>query len=337
MQEFKLKKGTFDVAAIGSALMDITAAVSEDILSELGLKKGSMHLIDEEKSREILKHLDDSKLKLSPGGSSANTAAGVRDLGGSGLYISSVGDDECGRLFVRQTKRAGVKIVAAVHAGMSGHAIAFITPDGERTFATHLGAAKKLCAEDISAENILSAAVLHIEGYILEPDSAYAACLKAVKTAKAGGTVVSVDLSDSSLVDRVRDRLESVVKDFADIVFANEEEACAFVGKRNPIEALHELGEYCSLAVLKRGSDGSIIKTAGRTYEIPAVKVDVANTNGAGDMYAAGIIYGLARGFSPEKAGRLASAAAALIVGQTSARLESPVNAKEILSAEGLL
>ena len=320
----------YDVTGIGSALLDITVLVNDALLDELGFQKGSMHLIDEERSKAVLKMLNGLDLAFSPGGSAANTIAGINSLGGSALFLGAVGNDDYGRAYINETENTGVKTHISVYDGLSGHAITFITPDGERTFATHLGAALKFSEDNVAERDITSSKTLHLEAYLFEMDELYNACLKAIKFAKANGVLVSIDLSDSSLIERIYDRMKQTVEEYADIVFANEDEAFRFTGKREAA-ALEELAHLCRFAVVKLGERGSLIKTDGRIYEIGAVKTNTVNTNGAGDIYAAGIIYGLTHGLDAQKSGDIASAAASLVVSSEKARLDGKINALALL------
>jgi sugar/nucleoside kinase (ribokinase family) len=320
----------YDVTGIGSALLDITVSVNTALLDEFGFQKGSMHLIDEESSKAVLKRLEGFNFSFSPGGSAANTIAGVNSLGGNALLLGTVGSDDHGRVYISETEKTGVKTHIGIHDGLSGHAVTFITPDGERTFATHLGAALKFSENDIVKQDITSSKVLHIEAYLFEIDELYKACLKAIKFAKDGGTLVSIDLSDSSLVERIYGKMRQTVEEYADIVFANEDEAFCFTGKREAA-ALEELARLCRFAIVKLGERGSLIKTEGHVYEISAVKTNVVNTNGAGDIYAGGIIYGLTHGLSVQKSGYIASAAASLIVGSEKARLDKKIDALSLI------
>jgi len=320
----------YDVTGIGSALLDITVSVDYALLDKLGFQKGSMHLIDEKRSKAVLKMLDGLDLVFSPGGSAANAIAGVSSLGGRALFLGAVGNDDYGRTYISETEKTGVKTHIGVYDGLSGHAITFITPDGERTFATHLGAALKFSEDNIVEQDIASSKVLHIEAYLLEIDELYKTCLRTIKFAKANGVLVSIDLSDSFLVERIRDRMRQTVEEYADIIFANEDEAFSFTGKREAA-ALEELARLCHFAVIKLGERGSLIKTDDRIYEISGVKTNTVNTNGAGDIYAAGIIYGLTHGLDAQKSGDIASAAASLIVGSEKARLDKKINALSLI------
>jgi sugar/nucleoside kinase (ribokinase family) len=323
-------KKNYDVTGIGSALLDFMVSVDDDFLSSLGLNKGGMHLIDEERSREIFRKIKDYKLTVVPGGSSANTVAGISALGGKGAFIGRVADDDNGRIYVQQTIESGVKSCISPGQGITGHAITFITPDLERTFATHLGAALELSPEDVDLAVVENSSVLHLEGYLFEADNLMEVCFKAMDAAKGSGTLVSVDLADPGLIDRAGPVLNSIVNNNADIVFANESEALKFTGFQEE-KALENLGSRTSFAVVKLGPRGSLIKTGNKNFVIPPYNVDVVNTNGAGDMYAAGVLYGLTNGIDPEKSGKIGSYAASLVVASPGARYAGKIDISDII------
>lgn len=320
-----IKKSKYDVTGIGSALLDFMVSVDDSFLNEMGLQKGGMHLIDENRSREIFAAINSLKMEVIPGGSSANTVAGIAALGGRGAFVGRVAEDENGVSYINQTIGSGVESFITKGNGITGHAITFITPDLERTFATHLGAALELSPDNVDVTLISSSSLLHLEGYLFEADNLRQVCFKAMEAAKKAGTAVSIDLADPGLIERAGQVLEDAVDNFADIVFVNENEALKFTGSPEE-EALHLLAERCSFAVVKLGARGSLIKTRGDVFKIPSYSVDVVNTNGAGDMYAAGILYGLARGFDPEKSGRIGSYAASLVVASPGARYKGAID-----------
>lgn len=314
------KNSSYGVTAIGSALLDITAEIDNELLAELQLTKGGMHLVEAGQSHAILQRISEIKVLYSAGGSAANAVAGVVDLGGNGLFLGSVGNDEYGRMYINETEQSGVKANLGKYSEMTGTAITLITPDGERTFATHLGAALNFSESDVHESDITASSILHLEGYLFEMDNLYNACLKAMQIAKQNGVLISIDLADSLLIERIYDRMYGVVEKYADIVFADEDESYRFTGKKE-VEALDELEKLCTLAVVKIGERGSLIKINGQFQKIEPVETKVINTNGAGDMYAAGILYGVTHGLDIAASGRLASAAASLVVGRSTARL----------------
>ena len=317
-----------EVIGIGSALLDFTYEVDDDILKQLVLKKGTMSLITESGSEKILQKMKDYPVKVSPGGSSANTMAGIAVLGGSGAFIGKVGNDVNGKVYIVETEKFGVKAHINSTDSMTGHAITFITPDSERTFATNLGAALSLRPDDVSEEAISESSILHVEGYLLEGDLKDAS-VHAMELAKKHNVKISVDLADPSLIARNLGEFKGIVRNYADIVFVNEDEAEAFTQKTGN-EALDFIHLFCEVAVVKLGAKGSLIKQGDRVFTIEPVKTKVVNTNGAGDMYAAGILYGIANGIPMDRAGKIASYAAAQVVGQVEARLNERIDVSSI-------
>lgn len=323
------KRAAFDVLGIGSALLDFTVPVDDADLGSFGLRKGEMQLIDEGRSREILARLAGREMEITPGGSSANTLAGIAMLGGQGVFLGTVGTDEHGDRYIQDTERIGVKAEISRHESMTGHAITFITPDSERTFATHLGAALHFNKDNVSEELIKKSKIIHLEGYLFEPPGLREACMRALEFAKKNEVLVSLDLSDPALIDRIRPVFNEVVRDYADIIFVNEDEARVFTGKERA-DALKELSGLCEFAVVKLGVDGSLIDTNGTVYRIPSYRTDVVNTNGAGDVYAAGVLYGIASGFRPDRAGKIGSYIASKVVSQVGARLPGKISIRSI-------
>ncbi|HON78257.1 MAG TPA: adenosine kinase [Spirochaetota bacterium] len=317
-----------EVIGIGSALLDFTYEVDDVILKDLGLKKGTMSLITESGSEKILQKMKEYPVKVSPGGSAANTMAGIAVLGGNGAFIGKVGNDINGKIYIAETEKFGVKAHINSTNAMTGHAITFITPDSERTFATNLGAALSLRPDDVSEEAISKSSILHVEGYLLEGDLKDAS-VHAMELAKKHNVKISVDLADPSLIARNLGEFKGIVRNYADIVFVNEDEAEAFTQKTGH-EALDFIHLFCEVAVVKLGAGGSLIKQGDRVHTIEPVKIKVVNTNGAGDMYAAGILYGIAHDIPMERAGKIASYAAAQVVGQAEARLNERIDVNSI-------
>ena len=308
---------------MGSALLDLTFNISDNILTDLNLKKGEMKLINKQESNDILNKLNSHKFTTDPGGSAANTIAGIGFLGGKSVLLGKIGLDNHGEIYETKTKEAGVDSNLAKHQEEStGHAITFITPDFERTFATHLGASLHLKKEDILEEAIEKSKILHIEGYQVDLPELREVVLHAIEFAKKHKTLVSLDLSDPSIVIKNKEIFENLLKSHIDIIFANETEAKAFTNKE-PEQALEDLAKYCNVAIVKLGKDGSLIKSKDKTYKIKAQKVEVENTNGAGDAYAAGFLYGVTNNWNLENAGNFASQIGALVVSNKSARLEN--------------
>ncbi|MBD3248906.1 adenosine kinase [Candidatus Woesearchaeota archaeon] len=311
----------YDVFGVGSALVDFLVEIDDDEFLEFSLEKGNFHLVDEMRSKEILEKLKHKDIKIDAGGSAANTIAGVAFLGGKSVFYGNVGEDEQSLVFEQKNKEAGVRSVLGKSKGMTGYAITFITPDSQRTFATNLGASLALKEDDSVKDLIAKSRIVHLEGYQLEDENLRKVSLFAMKAAKENGCLVSIDLADPGLIERNLSDLRKIIKEFADIVFVNEEEAKAFTGREEK-EALEELSKFCDYAVVKLGEKGSLIKHDGKVYRVGAIRTDAVDTTGAGDMYAAGILYGIARGLSLDEAGKIASENSAKVVSQIGARLK---------------
>ncbi len=311
----------YDVVGIGNPLLDFIVEVSDERLDEIGLTKGTMQLIDADESARLLGLLDGDTVMVAPGGSSANTVAGTSVLGGSTVFIGKVGDDAHGCTYVERTTESGVLSRLTPHLTLStGHAITFITPDGERTFATHLGAALGFRDFDIDEIDIAQSQYLHLEGYQLAGPDSLKAVYRAIEIAKDFGTRVSIDLSDAGVISGNLDLIKKLLRESVDMVFVNEVEAEALTGK-NAEDAVDVIAAMCDMAVVKVGGGGSYIKSNGVTHKVPVYATTVVNTNGAGDMYAGGVIYGLTHGRSPMDAGHIGSFAASRVVSQKEARL----------------
>lgn len=314
------KTKQYDVFGIGSALMDILFETEDSLLDEIRLKKGQFHLIDEEKAKEIISKLDFSSAKFVPGGSASNTIAGISLLGGKGVFNGKVAEDDHGNKYVEETLRAKIKPdINKIKLGITGYALTFITPDSERTFAVHLGAASTLGTKDVFEEDIAQSKILHIEGYLFE-GSLKEAALHAMETAKKHGTKISIDLGDPGVVKRNISLFRKVLDEYADIVFANELEAKEFTGVEES-EALNILGEICETAIVKLGEKGSLIKHKGEFHNIPAFKTNAIDTTGAGDIYAAGVLHALAVHGDIKKGAENGALAASKVVSKIGARL----------------
>lgn len=321
----------YDVIGIGSPLVDFTVQVEDQFLTEFNLVKGRMHLIDSIKSKIFFDKLKNTKVTSSPGGSSANTLAGVSALGGKSIFLGKIGFDKHGKFYEQSTIDGGIVSRLSRHPSeLTGHAITFITPDSERTFATHLGAALQFRKEDILEEDIKESKILHLEAYQLEDVALKEMVIHAISFAEKHNVKVSLDLGDASLVKRNLNSFKKIVEEHVDYVFFNEHEAKAFTGHDNE-KALAIIGNYCDFVALKLGDKGSIIRSKDKIHVFPSYPVEVQNTNGAGDMYVAGILYSLTHDIPIEKAGFLASFAASQVVATPNARLDYKINSEEFL------
>ena len=286
---------------LGNALVDILVQLPNDAkLFELNLSKGSMQLVDAERMQSILAQTEGLPRTLAAGGSAANTIHGLANLGMSTAFIGKVGDDSFGQAFANDMTQNGITPIMLKGNAESGRALAFITPDSERTFAVYLGAAIEMTPNDLNPSLFSGYTHFHIEGYLVQN---HGLVRKAVELAKQSGCSISLDLA-YNVVEENLDFLREIVENYVDIVFANEEEAKAFTGKM-PVEALNELGKLADIAVVKLGADGSIIKQGETTYEVGVIEVSSIDTTGAGDLYAAGFLYGLSKGLSLLKCGEI--------------------------------
>ncbi len=310
---FKMNK-TNDVIALGNALMDFLVEIDEDKLLGMDLRKGEMHLIEEEQAKRILKKLKTHKLniELVPGGSASNTLRCLGLLGANVILCGKVGNDHHGEIYIEEIKNHHVLPRINTSPKVTGHAITFITPDAERTFSVHLGASIELATDDILEEDIASSKILLLEGYQLEGKTKETV-FHAAALAKKYRTLIAFDLSDGGVIRRNETLIHDFVKKYVDILFANELEARDYTGLTEK-EAAQRLGQEAAIAIVKVGERGSFIHANGRLMEIHAAPARAIDTTGAGDTFAAGFLYGYCHGWPLEKSGTLGSMLAAKIV-----------------------
>ena len=311
---------THDVVSLGNPLMDILIDVEEGFLKELNLVKGNMHLLDEEQIKEIENKLNQTKIKLAPGGSEANTLSALSMLGHKVVYFGKVGQDDYGETYHKKLLEDGVLSKVIKVNGMTGKAITLITPDSERTFATHLGVSILFEDSEINEGDIIEAKYLHITAYILNGEPTRTAAMKAMEIAKNNNVKICLDLADPNMVKANKELLKTVIEEYANIVIANENEAKEFTGQE-PEEAINTLAEKAEITIIKLGKEGSIIKNNNKIIKIPGFKVNAIDTTGAGDIYTAGFLYGLLNDLSLEISGKIASFIASKVVEVKGARL----------------
>ncbi len=307
------------ILGLGNALVDIIVFIDDDnILRTLELPKGSMTLVDIDKSNSIRDICRSFETSFASGGSAANTIYGLARLGVETSLIGKIGKDDYGQIFHDDLLKSSIKPLLLTSDTHTGRAVALISPDRERTFATHLGAAVELDENDLREDQFQGHDYFHIEGYIVQNN---ALLEKAVKLAKKANLTVSLDLASYNVVEANLEFLKYIVHDYVDVVFANEEEAKAFTGL-DPDAALDQMAYMSDIAVVKTGSKGSLVKSGDRKFRIEAFDARVVDTNGAGDIYAAGFLYGLSKGFSLDKCGRTGALLAGRIIEITGARLD---------------
>ena len=309
------------ILGIGSALVDFLAQVpNEQILNELNLPKGSMTYVDIDNSVKISQMITERfGSQRASGGSAANTMSGLAQLGVETGFVSKVGKDEVGQFFEKQMADTHVKPLMLKSDTPSGRVMAFVTPDGERTFATCLGAAIELSPDDIKPELFDGWDIFYVEGYLVANPNMLR---KAVETAKTKGLKIAIDLASYNVVEESRDFLLELVENYVDIVFANEQESFALTGLE-PEAALHFIAERCEIAVVKVGAKGAFIQRANEIVTIPPMQAEVVDTTGAGDMWAAGFLAGLVKGKDLRTCGMMGAIVAKNIIEVIGAKMDA--------------
>jgi len=331
-----MTQAKYDVLGIGNAIFDVLVQTDEGFLAAHGMTKGGMALIDEARALSIYRDMGPAT-EMS-GGSAANTIVGIASLGARAAYIGKVRDDQIGRLYSHDIRAAGVafETTSAVAGPATGCSYILVTPDGERTMNTFLGAAQELAPSDIDPAQVAASAILYLEGYLWDPKDAKDAFVKASTIAHDAGRQVALTLSDSFCVDRYRDEFFDLMrKGTVDLVFANEAELRSLYQTADFDAALSQLRRDAKLAVVTRSEKGCVVASGDGVTAVGAFPVDkIVDTTGAGDLFAAGFLFGLVRGVGHESAGRLGALAAAEVIGHIGARPQ--VSLKKLATQNGL-
>ncbi len=332
--------GRFDVVAVGNAIVDVLTRVEDAFLEDHGLVKGSMALVDQDRSHHLYDAMGPG-VEVS-GGSAANTVVGVTSLGGRAAFIGRVRDDQLGEVFGHDIRAAGVHydFPAATTGPSTARCLILVSPDGERTMNTYLGASVEIGPDEIDRQLAADGRFLYVEGYLWDAPEAIDAIALAMDAARDGGRRVAFSLSDGFCVDRHRKEFLDLVTHRVEVLFANEGEICSLFEVDDLDRAIEQLrqvtGEGSSvleLACVTRGAEGSVLVTADDEVEVPAEPAEVVDTTGAGDLYAAGVLHGLAAGDPLERCGRLGSLASAECIAHVGAR---PLVSLAELAAERL-
>ncbi|MGC8803156.1 MAG: adenosine kinase [Bacteroidales bacterium] len=299
------------ILGIGNALVDILVNVENDFLTNNGLSRGSMQLVDKHRIGELMQKLGSKAFQQASGGSAANTIVGLSCLGAATGYVGKIGHDSMGNFFAQELQKQHIKayLLYSPHTD-TGTALTFITPDSERTFATYLGAAVELDAPDLNRAFFKDFSFLHLEGYLVYNHQLIE---QAIEFARQHQMEISLDLASYNVVEANRDFLERIIRQSVDVVFANEQEALALTGLE-PEAAVDAIGQQCKIAVVKVGARGSWIKTGNEKYFVDAFKVQPVDTTGAGDLYAAGFLYGYLNNWPWEACGKLGSLVASEVI-----------------------
>jgi len=326
----------YDVLGIGNAIFDVLVQTDEAFLARHGMTKGGMALIDEARAMAI--YGDMGPATEMSGGSAANTIVGIANLGARAAYVGKVRDDQIGRLYTHDIRAAGVAFEtrAASDGPATGCSYILVTPDGERTMNTYLGAAQELMPADIDEAQIAASGIIYLEGYLWDPKSAKEAFVKAATIAHGAGRQVALTLSDSFCVDRYRDEfLDLMRKGTVDLVFANEAELHSLYQTSDFDTALKQLRADTKLGIVTRSEKGCVVASKDGVVAVPASPIQkLVDTTGAGDLFAAGFLFGLVRNAGHENAGRLGALAAAEVIQHIGARPQ--VSLKDLAKQNGL-
>jgi len=311
---------TFDVLTLGNALVDVLVYADDGFVARTGVEPGAMTMVDAQRSDEIYAEMGPAT-EVS-GGSAANTAAGVASFGGKAAYIGRVADDTFGKVFSHDLRSLGVHFDTpfATTGSPTGRCLVIVTPDAQRTMCTFLGAGAELDESYIDAALVASSAVTYLEGYVWDPPAAKEAVRLAAAVAHGAGQRVALTLSDPFCVERHREEFLELIAGHIDILFANEHEITMLYQVDTFDEALHHVRGHCEIAALTRGPHGSVIVAGDDVHVIDAHPADVVDTTGAGDLFAAGFLYGLTHGLDLAVCGQLASLGAAEVISHLGAR-----------------
>jgi sugar/nucleoside kinase (ribokinase family) len=324
------------VTGIGHALVDIIAPCGDELLEEFSLEKGTMRLTSPEEAAALYEKMGPAV--ETSGGSAANTCAGIASLGGRAGFMGKVGHDQFARVFAHDIRSIGVTFSdgEAKSETPTGRCLILVTPDGERTMNTNLGAAAEFAGANLDRALIDGSQIVYLEGYLFDPEEARAAFHTAAALARTSGTKVAFTLSDRFCVDRHREGFRAFIRSQVDIVFANEHELLALFPGASFAEACTAIRDECALAVVTRSELGAVILEGERSISVPAIPVDkLVDATGAGDIYAAGFLFGLASGRDLETCGRLGALTASEVISHVGPRPLRPL--AELARSHGLL
>ena len=319
-----------DVYALGDALVDIQVQIKDSLLTELGLEKGNRYLTEHSRQEEILQMLLGSesldsarktgKLQTAAGGSAANTVHGISQLGGRAGFCGKVAEDELGALYAAHMCQSGVVFNEKPEQGMTGTCVVLISEDAQRTMLTCLGVSRQIGYEDVDEELLKQSSYIYLEGYFFESEHTVQTLLRAVALARKNGVKIALTASDAGCVEWHRDLLIQLIQNDVDLLLANAREARALSGADNNQVALRMLSGWCEIVAVTDGEHGSLVSCNGEVTRIPPQRVSAVDTTGAGDAYAAGLLYGITHGHTLKESGTIASFFSANVVAQIGPR-----------------
>ncbi len=325
----------YDVVALGNAIMDVIAPVDDAFLVKHDIPKARTNLIDEARAELLYHALPANRIETS-GGSAGNSIAGLRSLGGSGAFMGKVADDTIGANYVADMRRIGVDFFGSPLKGglTTARSMIAVTPDGERSMNTFLGASTEFAASDVDAQAVSSAEWLYLEGYLFDKPAAKTAFVHASEVAKSANRKVAITMSDVFCVERHRESFVHLVRTHCDLVFANEEELLTLYQTQDFDAAVNQIRNDSQIAAITRSSKGSVIVSGSDTWVAPVTSAPVVDATGAGDQYAAGVLYGITHGLSLQESARLGNLCAGEVISHIGPR--PAVNLRELAMAAGL-
>lgn len=316
---------TYHLYGIGAALVDTEIQVSDAELQTMGVEKGLMTLVDEVRQQAILDQLEGHLVhsKQASGGSACNSVTAAAYFGANCYFSGKVAQDEFGRLFVDDIRKAGIggDLVMSEDPGVTGKCLVLISPDAERSMNTHLGISAELSVKELNEQALAESEFFYVEGYLVTSDSGRAAAIRGLEIARRNGVKTALSFSDPGIVAHFKAGLTDMLGDGVDLLFCNEAEALSWSNAEHLQEAVNALKAIAKTFAITRGAKGAVVFDGQALHTIPAVSVDAVDTNGAGDMFAGAFLYGITHGFGYQQAGQLATHAAAMVVSQYGPRL----------------
>jgi len=322
---------SFDVYGLGNALVDIQYQVDPSFLKEMGIDKGVMTLIEEDRQLQLIENLGGQELARSSGGSAANTMISVVNCGGTGYYACKVANDSDGDFYLKDLQKANVKSsLSNKGEGTTGKCLVMITADADRTMNTFLGITSTFGPDQIERDVIAKSKYIYIEGYLVASDSGYEAAKVAQKMAKENGVKVSLTLSDPFITNIFMERMQALVDAGVDLLFCNEEEAKMFTKTETVEDACAALANRVGAFAVTCGADGARVKDGGELVHASGFKVDAVDTNGAGDSFAGAYLAAVTHGYTTEQAAKLATYVSSRVVSKFGPRFEDKLGNEDI-------
>ena len=322
----------FNVFGVGNAIVDILAVVDDNFITDCGLDKGGMTLMETGRQAEILAKLEGQDLKLASGGSAANTMVAISQSGGTGIYTGKVTNDAHGEFYQKDMQEAGVEFYVEPSKAAdlpTGTSVILTTPDAERTMCTHLGVSTTLTTADVDMDRLADCHACYVEGYLWTGEETRAASVATFEQAKKLGIKTAFTFSDLFLVDLFKDDFRSLVKEYCDVIFCNADEARKFFDEQDVAKCAEMFGDICELNFLTDGGNGCYVTSTEGVQLMPGFDVKAVDTVGAGDAFAGGALYGITNGLSPAQSAKWGNFFASKVVEQFGPRLESPAVLKE--------